>query len=245
MTINGKILELVQALNGYGIILYVLITSCIAVLLSLALCLERELRGKSFSIKTHTLLSLGSCFLMSVSIWAIRIADGSIDGVVAGLSYDTSRVAAAVVTGMGFLGAGVILKDRQSVKGLSTAASLWISAAIGLACGTGFILEAIVFTVLILVVLFIINGINVEIGSHAPSILITSDNEFPVFKIVSDLADDNKTTIKDFDVVKVGEEVTEVRIRFLLKTNEEGVKYFINQLHQYPEIKKIEIEKRK
>jgi len=69
-------------------------------------------------------------------------------------SLDPSRIAAGVITGIGFLGAGTIIRDREEVKGLTTAASLWVAAGIGLAVGCGFYRAAIFTTVLALVVLF-------------------------------------------------------------------------------------------
>ena len=125
---------------------------------------------------------------MTISIWAIRIADGSID-IMSGpgsisreLSYDTSRIAAAVVTGMGFLGAGAIIKDKFTVRGLSTAATLWISAALGLACGSGFIIESVAFTILVLLIIAAINVVNKSIKSRSPSIAVKAMNDYPLIK---------------------------------------------------------------
>ncbi|MBQ7671298.1 MAG: hypothetical protein IJS45_11375, partial [Clostridia bacterium] len=97
MNFDDQILKWVYSLHGYGIIFYVLLTAALSAVLSFAVAMERQLRGKSISIKTHVLLSVGCSLLMTISIWAIRIADGSID-IMSGpasisreLSYDTSR----------------------------------------------------------------------------------------------------------------------------------------------------------
>ena len=122
------ILNLVTLFNGWGIALYVLVTSLIAATLCFFVGLERQLKGKSNNVKTHVLLAVGCSFLMTISIWAIRLADGSLEIIGehvtrSDLTYDTSRVAAGVVSGMGFLGAGVIIKEKFTVK-VSTAATL-------------------------------------------------------------------------------------------------------------------------
>jgi len=105
--------------------------------------LERELRAKEAGIRTHFLVALGSALFMLVSKYAFADA----------LRFDAARVAAQVVSGIGFIGAGTIIFQKNSVKGLTTAAGLWVTAAIGLACGAGMYVEAVatvVFTVLCL-----------------------------------------------------------------------------------------------
>jgi putative Mg2+ transporter-C (MgtC) family protein len=106
---------------------------------------QRERSDKPAGLRTHALICLGSALFTVVSIF------GFADGV------DTSRVAAAVVTGIGFIGAGVIFRGMQGdhVAGLTTAASIWITAAIGLAAGVGMYLIAFIIAVITVVVLFI------------------------------------------------------------------------------------------
>ena len=91
--------------------------------------LERELRSKEAGIRTHFLVALGSALFMIISAYGF-------EGAQAG-RFDVARVAAQVVTGIGFLGAGVIIFQKNSVHGLTTAAGLWVTAAIGLGCGGG------------------------------------------------------------------------------------------------------------
>lgn len=103
MTFDNMVLQLVHELNGSGIILYVLITTFASVLLSFCIGLERQIRGKTGSLKIHLLLAAGCSLLMSLSLWGIRVADGTIDLVngvldnVPKTSYDTSRVAASIL----------------------------------------------------------------------------------------------------------------------------------------------------
>lgn len=93
---------------------------------------ERQRKLKSAGLRTHTLVGLGSALFTLVSAYGFA---GITDGTTAML--DPSRIAAQVVSGIGFLGAGVIFVRRDSVSGLTTAASIWVSAAVGMACGAG------------------------------------------------------------------------------------------------------------
>jgi len=102
--------------------------------------LEREVSLKPAGLRTHVLVGLGSTLLTVLSINAFP-------------ESDSSRVAASIIVGIGFLGAGTILKTEEKVIGLTTAATLWIVASIGVATGTGFYTLAIVSTILAFLVL--------------------------------------------------------------------------------------------
>jgi putative Mg2+ transporter-C (MgtC) family protein len=91
--------------------------------------IERELREQAAGLRTHILVAIGSCLFTIVGAYGFQG--------IAGAGTDPSRVAAQVVTGIGFLGAGAILREGQSVRGLTTAASLWVVAAVGIAVGLG------------------------------------------------------------------------------------------------------------
>ena len=91
---------------------------------------ERQSEGKAAGLRTHTLVSLGAASFTAVSSYVMLSASPTSSG-------DPSRVVQGVITGIGFLGAGVILQERGGVRGLTTAASIWIAGAIGAACGAG------------------------------------------------------------------------------------------------------------
>jgi putative Mg2+ transporter-C (MgtC) family protein len=110
----------------------------IALLLSSLIGLEREARQKSAGLRTHTLVGVGSALFMEVSIHGF----GALVGV-EGVSLDPSRVAAQVVSGIGFIGGGLIFVKKNAVRGLTTAATIWLTCAIGMACGGGLALLAI------------------------------------------------------------------------------------------------------
>jgi putative Mg2+ transporter-C (MgtC) family protein len=110
---------------------------------------ERDVHGRGAGLRTHLLVSMGACVFMILSThvesFGIVIATPGFS-----LVTDPARIAAQVVTGIGFLGAGVIIKEGLSIRGLTTAACLWVAAAIGMASGVGFFAIAAVTTVIAL-----------------------------------------------------------------------------------------------
>ena len=125
----------------------------LAVVLGGLLGLERQMRRHPAGLRTHILVCLGACLIMLTSLYVFDIYYNSV-------SLDPTRIAAGVITGIGFLGAGAIIRDREGVKGLTTAASLWVVAAIGLAVGCGFYSAAMTATVLAIVVLYFLKYIE-------------------------------------------------------------------------------------
>ncbi len=111
--------------------------------------LEREARDKGAGIRTHTLVSLGACLFTLVSVNTALQFGG-----------DPSRIAAQIVSGIGFLGGGAILQERDKVRGLTTAATIWIVAAIGMACGLKQIKEGFLVTSLTLGFLFLFRTVS-------------------------------------------------------------------------------------
>lgn len=120
--------------------------------------LEREVHGRPAGFRTHLLVTVGAC-LMAVISEHYFIKYSSYDSSSA-LRLDPGRVAAQIVTGIGFLGAGVILKDGPSVRGLTTAACLWVAAGIGMAIGAGLYLPGIVVTMLSLLSLMVLKRLE-------------------------------------------------------------------------------------
>ena len=129
-----------------------------AIILGFALGLERELTNKYAGLRTHILVTLGACVFTLISIYGFpTFAQG--DNVVVEQATgvrDTARIAAQIVTGIGFIGAGTVLRNGPMVFGLTTAATLWIAASIGMACGAGMYYVAIISTILSVAVLTLI-----------------------------------------------------------------------------------------
>lgn len=117
----------------------------LATVLGASLGLQREMAKKPAGVRTHSLICLGSALIMVVSVYGF---EGD---------FDPARVAAGMVAGIGFLGAGVIFRGMRGdvVVGLTSAASIWITAAIGMAAGTGMYLIAVIVTVIAVLLLLI------------------------------------------------------------------------------------------
>lgn len=120
-----------------------------ALLLGFAIGLEREMTNKYAGLRTNILVCLGACIFTIISIYGFpTFADG--DNVIISQATgvrDTARIAAQVVTGIGFIGAGTVFRHGATIFGLTTAATLWIAASIGMACGAGMYVVAILGTI--------------------------------------------------------------------------------------------------
>lgn len=122
----------------------------IAVIFGFCIGLERELTNKYAGLRTHILVCLGACVFTLISIYGFPTfapGDNVLIDQATGIR-DTSRVAAQIVTGIGFIGAGTVLRNGPIVLGLTTAATLWIAASIGMACGAGMLEIAFAGTLL-------------------------------------------------------------------------------------------------
>jgi putative Mg2+ transporter-C (MgtC) family protein len=131
--------------------LEILLRVGLAAVLGGAIGFERELREREAGLRTHLLVSVGAALFTLVSAYAWTDWAFSTER---GLVFDPTRIAAQVVTGIGFLGAGAIIRQGLSVRGLTTAATLWVVAAIGMATGAGYYAAAVITTVLVLVSLW-------------------------------------------------------------------------------------------
>jgi putative Mg2+ transporter-C (MgtC) family protein len=123
----------------------------LAAVLGGAIGVERELREREAGLRTHMLVSVGSALFTIVSAYGFHAFLSSGQSVV---RADPTRIAAQIVTGIGFLGAGAIIRQGFSVRGLTTAATLWVVAAVGLAAGAGYYSAAAITTALVLVALY-------------------------------------------------------------------------------------------
>lgn len=134
-----------------------------AMLLGGIIGLEREYRSKDAGFRTHFLVALGAALFTIISQYGFN------DGV-----KDTSRVAAQVVSGIGFLGAGLIVFQKNSVRGLTTAAGLWVTAAIGMACGVGMFAVSAIVTALIMIGLEVVRLCVPQLSTTTLQVSFTS-----------------------------------------------------------------------
>ncbi|HET7080313.1 MAG TPA: MgtC/SapB family protein [Chloroflexia bacterium] len=150
----------------------ILLRLMLAAVLGSVVGIERERLDWAAGLRTHMLVCLGSTLFMLVSAFGFADILGT-----PGIGLDPSRIAAQVVSGVGFLGAGTIILRREAVRGLTTAASVWTVAAVGLAVGGGLYFAAISATVLILVILAGIKPLERRLfpKRRAPRIFLTVD----------------------------------------------------------------------
>lgn len=128
----------------------VIIRILVAFILGVIIGIERGISHKVVGFRTLTLVCVGSTGFTLISIYGFQ-------------NVDTSRVAAQIVTGIGFLGAGAILHKGYITKGLTTAAALWVAAAIGMACGCGMFVLAFIITLMSLVLLWVLKPFKIHL----------------------------------------------------------------------------------
>ena len=159
----------------------------LAIFLGFAIGFEREITNKWAGLRTHMLVCLGSCIFTLLSIHAFPVFAHSPQA-------DPARIAAQILTGIGFIGGGTVLRHGYSIYGLTTAATLWITASIGMACGCGYTSLALVCTVLAvgtLVLIRIFEKQYLHKGTKNPrkfkvSFYATSDTADEVYSVIVD-----------------------------------------------------------
>ncbi|MBO5888906.1 MAG: MgtC/SapB family protein [Clostridia bacterium] len=165
---------------------------CLPILISAGLGFiigfERKLRRKEAGIRTHTILCIGSCLMMVISMNAF------------GSDVDSSRVAAQIVSGIGFLGAGMIVLKKHEVYGLTTASGIWATAGIGMACGAKLYVIATITTILLIVVQCVLH-LNLRLFRHRPYYIVNivfkmETNENNIIKEIFDVTRFNNLIIE-------------------------------------------------
>lgn len=154
----------------------------IAAILGGAIGLEREYRAKEAGFRTHFLVGLGSALFMVISQYGFGDALNAFH-----TSFDPSRIASQVVTGIGFIGAGTIIFQKHMVKGLTTAAGLWVTSAIGLTAGAGMYMLSVTATILVLLCLELMSVILKRFGTKQIEITFSSPTKDRIDTIINSL----------------------------------------------------------
>ena len=204
--------------------------------LSFFIGIERQYRHRSVGLRTTILVAIGSYLFVSFSV------------LLNGYNIDVTRIAAQIVTGIGFLGAGVILKDGVKIRGLTTAATLWCTAAIGVLCASGFILEAISGTVIILFSNVFLRYVNKIVNQKSKyeqtkeefKVTITSSKD-RIKELIKDITSNTKFNINKLDVKK---NTIILNITFF-KSEEKQITEFIDIINKKYEIEEYSYEKLK
>lgn len=210
----------------------------VAGILGAIIGLDREYRAKEAGYRTHFLVSLGSALIMIVSQYGFQeiIKENSV-------TLDPSRVAAQVVSGIGFIGAGTIIFQKQIVRGLTTAAGIWATAGIGLAVGAGMYVIGIAAMVLTLIGLEVLSYLFKSIGMKSSMITFSTDNK-EVLKGVADRFNSKDYLIVSYqmDTQKHGSKET-YQVTMIIKSkrnNDEG--HLLSLIQEFPEVTVERIE---
>ena len=183
----------------------VLFRLVLAAMLSGAIGFEREFHGRAAGFRTHILLCIGSTLVMLTSMHIFDIYSSKV-------AADPARIAAGVITGIGFLGAGTIMHSKSAVRGLTTAASLWVVAGIGLAVGSGMYYGAIVTTLLTVITLMLFSKLEYVMirKDWYKTIIIETKEGVDQLKAIREIITDRKSEITDFEVDKARDGVNMV-----------------------------------
>jgi len=168
-----------------------------AALLSGAIGFEREFHGRAAGFRTHILLCIGSTLVMLTSMHIFDIYSSRV-------SPDPARIAAGVITGIGFLGAGTIMHFKSAVRGLTTAASLWVVAGIGLAVGSGLYYGAFFTTVLTMITLMLFSRMEHSMirKDWYRTVVIETRDGADQLKAIRDVLGEYRSEITDFEVAR-------------------------------------------
>ncbi len=202
-TLDQKLAEYLNTwtINEFplGNLVLVLVALALSILLCGLIGIERELRGRSAGLRTHLLVGVGSCIIMIISIYGFP-------AVFLEEKRDVARLAAQVVTGVGFLGAGAIIHHNSAIKGLTTAGTIWASMAVGIACGSFNFIIAVVATLIIVFVLTIVRKIEVKINKKKPYICLVAPVEEPIFDKLFAISTEFGCTIQELSTELVQDE---------------------------------------
>ncbi len=181
---------------------------------------ERELRAKGAGIRTHVLVAIGSSLFMLISQFGFPDA----------AKFDAARIAAGVVGGLGFLGGGIIMKTKSHVSGLTTAAGIWVTGAIGLACGSGMYEVAVACEVVVLICLELLNYYTVRLGEKEFTVVLSSSSQRALTEVVTSF----KKKVKTFSLSKQDNKYkAEMLLHFPKRKTTVSI---LEQLNSYPDV---------
>lgn len=200
---------------------------------------ERKNRMKEAGIRTHFIVAVGASLMMILSKYGFEDQMGW-----SNLGLDPSRIAAQVVSGVGFLGAGMIFMQRQTVKGLTTAAGIWATAGMGMAIGAGLYTLGIGTTILVLVAQKVLHGRFRWLATpKTEQILIRLSSESGVMEPVLDMLKDNQITIISFHAENQAELAGEIALDITVKLpGSYEIAQLLPILQRYAGVRAVEVQ---
>ncbi|MBQ0866266.1 MgtC/SapB family protein [Streptomyces smyrnaeus] len=202
----------------------------LAFILTSLIGLERRAKNKSAGLRTHALVGLGAALFMLVSKYGFADLMGMED-----ISIDPSRVAAQVVSGVGFLGGGVIFLRRDVVRGLTTAAIVWVSAAVGMACGAGLPLLAVATVAMHFLTVWGFTKVSDRLPGAVPGHLrLTYEEGRGVLRNALSLCTERGFVVTETNVEQVGEPRPELTKLTLAVSGSGSVPELVGELMEVP-----------
>lgn len=191
-----------------------------AAILGSAIGYERELRGKGAGIRTHLLVGMGAALFMIISQYGFSGAD----------KFDAARIAAGVVGGLGFMGSGIIMKNKH-VSGLTTAAGLWVTGAMGLSIGCGLYEMGVLCTVMILTCMELLHFFTTKLGERQVSITLSGKDEKAIATALESLG----KQVSWFSLNRQGE-TCKAEVNMLIKKKESTLS-LLERLSAIPDVR--------
>lgn len=218
---DSIIINFFNNLGWWGNLILIIISLLLSTVFSGLIGYQREINGHAAGLRTHILISLGSTLIMILSIY----------GITTEATRDPMRLAAAGVTGIGFLGSGVIIKNGVTVKGLTTSATIWITMAIGMACGAGYFIIAAITTVIALICLVAFQYVETWSAKNHTNILIVMPADKPFMKQLFELLEKYEISYKDLVTNLIDTNNTPaLRVSFrCLGKNRDNISLFIEE----------------
>lgn len=231
-----------EQLGQWGIFLFTILTSLIAAILSGVIGLEREMKGQAAGLRTHVILAVACSLLMTISIYAIH---PNLVGNLEKRYYDAARIAAGILGGIGFMGAGAIVKNGLSIKGLTTAATLFYCSAIGLGCGSGFVLETIGVTLVVFLLLLGLVFIEKMLDNRSPAVELTVDASVPILHELRTEAEKYRLVIKNIvseaKKDEKGTSYSDIVVFFAYHSDFTTISDFCENFSAYPYVKSVKM----
>ncbi|WP_455794723.1 MgtC/SapB family protein [Clostridium butyricum] len=208
----------------------------IAAVCGMAIGYERKNRMKEAGIRTHFIVAIGAAIIMIISKYGFQDQIGWPN-----MSLDPSRIAAQVVTGVGFLGAGVIFMQKQTIVGLTTAAGVWVTAAIGLSIGSGLYFVGIAATVITILGQILLHGkIRFLSSPRTETLMLQIVDDADSIKFLQDIFEDNEIIILNLKS-KRDEKSSLINVEVIIRVYESfNMTKFLNILQSKDFIKSLE-----
>ena len=206
--------------------------------------LERETRDQPAGFRTHILLGLGAALFTLVSAFGFpEFTDAALESNGRGIQFDPTRIAAQIVTGIGFLGAGAIIRQGADVRGLTTAGSIWAAAAIGTAAGAGFYFGAVATTAVVLATLYLLRSVRgfvaSRFGTQFGTLGIDVTGQGRQLSEVTRILESRNIQVRNTDAEIEGDK-TRYELQLRIPPNSD-VQEMLSEISALPGVKRVEV----